>query len=77
MEKVLGIGGMFFRAKDPVALGQWYREHLGIAPAPSSYDETPWQQQAGSTVFAPFPADTTYFSGAEHSWMINFRVRDL
>ena len=77
MEKVLGIGGFFFRASDPAALGQWYEKHLGIALVPTGYDQEPWQQAAGPTAFAPFQADTDYFGRAEQSWMINFRVRDL
>ena len=77
MEKVLGIGGFFFRARDPAALGQWYEKHLGIALVPTSYDQEPWQQEAGPTAFAPFPKDTDYFGRAEQAWMINFRVRDL
>jgi hypothetical protein len=36
MEKVTGIGGFFFRAKDPKALGRWYEQHLGILPIPTS-----------------------------------------
>jgi glyoxylase I family protein len=47
MEKVLGIGGLFFRARDPVLLAQWHTEHLGITLTPSSYDERPWHQAAG------------------------------
>jgi glyoxylase I family protein len=77
MEKVNGIGGLFFRSNDPTALGRWYQGHLGVNAPPSSYDELPWQQEAGLTVFAPFPADTDYFGGKEQTWMINFRVRDL
>jgi predicted enzyme related to lactoylglutathione lyase len=77
MERVLGIGGLFFRASDPAALGRWYQGHLGIAPTPASYEEQPWQQEAGPTVFAAFPADTKYFGAAHQAWMINFRVRDL
>jgi len=77
METVTGIGGFFFRARDPAALGRWYRDHLGIALVPTSYDEQPWQQSAGPTAFAPFPADTDYFGSAQQSWMINFRVCDL
>jgi glyoxylase I family protein len=76
-EKVLGIGGFFFRAKDPVALGKWYRDHLGIALIPEDYNTPPWQQQAGPTAFAPFPKDTKYFGADTQMWMINFRVRDL
>jgi predicted enzyme related to lactoylglutathione lyase len=77
VEKVTGIGGLFFRARDPSALGRWYQEHLGVALSPTSYDELPWCQEAGPTVFAPFPEDTTYFGDPKQSWMINFRVRNL
>jgi glyoxylase I family protein len=76
-EKVLGIGGFFFRAKDPAALAHWYRDHLGIALIPEDYNAPPWQQQAGPTAFAPFPMDTKYFGADTQMWMINFRVRDL
>ena len=77
MEKVTGIGGLFFRAADPAALAQWYAAHLGVDPVPADYDTPPWSQTAGETVFAPFPEDTDYFGRPEQSWMINFRVRDL
>jgi predicted enzyme related to lactoylglutathione lyase len=77
VEKVTGIGGFFFRAADPTALAHWYRDHLGVALVPSSYDEPPWQQEAGPTAFAPFPAATTYFGDAKQTWMINFRVLNL
>jgi glyoxylase I family protein len=77
MEHVTGIGGVFFRANDPARLGQWYQEHLGIDPVPGDYSQKPWSQEAGPTVFAPFPHDTEYFGGADKQWMINLRVRDL
>jgi len=77
MERVTGIGGLFFRARDPATLSRWYRDHLGVTPTPSNYDDTPWQQEAGPTVFAPFPVDTEYFGEAKQVWMVNFRVRDL
>ncbi len=77
MEKVLGIGGFFFRAADPDALARWYAENLGIDPVPTEYDAPSWTQQAGETVFAPFPETTDYFGSAKQQWMINFRVRDL
>jgi glyoxylase I family protein len=77
MEKVTGIGGLFFRARDPKALAQWYRDKLGVDLVPTSYEESPWRQEAGPTAFAPFPADSDYFGRAEQSWMINFRVRNL
>ena len=77
MEIVTGIGGLFFRARDPAALGRWYLEHLGITLTPSSYKELPWQQEAGSTVFSPFPDASNYFGDSKQMWMVNFRVRDL
>jgi glyoxylase I family protein len=77
MQKVLGIGGFFFRAKDPAGLARWYEEHLGITPTPTSYNEQSWSQAAGPTVLCPFPADTDYFGPLEQMWMLNFRVRDL
>jgi glyoxylase I family protein len=77
MEKVTGIGGFFFRAKDPKALGLWYEQHLGILPIPTTYGETGWQQEAGPTAFAPFAETSNYFGDAQKVWMLNFRVRDL
>jgi glyoxylase I family protein len=77
MQYVTGIGGVFFRSKDPAALGRWYKEHLGIDLAPGEYSQKPWSQEAGPTVFAPFPDDSDYFGRAEKQWMINLRVRDL
>lgn len=77
MQHVTGIGGLFFRAKNPTAMGQWYKENLGIDLVPADYSQKPWLQAAGRTVFAPFPNDSEYFGNADKNWMINFRVRDL
>ncbi|HEY0520078.1 MAG TPA: VOC family protein [Ilumatobacteraceae bacterium] len=68
--KVTGIGGVFFRAKDPALLAAWYERHLGI-------NGMEWVQEPGQTVFAPFPADTDYFGDESQSFMLNFRVDDL
>ncbi|HLK34502.1 MAG TPA: hypothetical protein VKT29_15510 [Terriglobales bacterium] len=76
-EKVAGIGGLFFRAHDPAALGRWYEQHLGITPTPTSYGGPVWQQEAGPTVFTAFPESTHYFGDPQKSWMVNFRVRNL
>ena len=76
LERVIGIGGFFFRARDALALRQWYTEHLGVDPSPTSYTERAWWQEGGPTVFEPFSADGDFFSRGR-SWMINFRVRDL
>jgi glyoxylase I family protein len=71
MEKVTGIGGFFFRSKDPEGLAKWYLEHLGLG----SGGPKPWAQEAGPTVFAPFQQDSSYFP-AERGWMLNLRVAD-
>lgn len=68
MAKALGIGGIFFRARDTAALAEWYETHLGVPGF--------WTQEAGLTVFAPFKDTTDYFP-ADKQWMINFRVDDL
>ncbi|WP_420141347.1 VOC family protein [Sphingomonas sp.] len=70
---VTGIGGFFFRAKDPEALGAWYKDVLGVGGGADSWV---WRQEAGPTVFAPFRADTTYFA-ADKPFMLNLRVADL
>lgn len=70
---VTGIGGLFFRAKDPKALGEWYLKHLGVGAPEGVWV---WNQQAGPTVFQPFKADSDYFA-ADKLHMINLRVDDL
>ena len=73
VEKATGIGGVFFRARDPEALAAWYHDHLGI----DTEEGKPWEQQGGLTVFAPFDEATDYFGRREQQWMLNFRVSDL
>ena len=77
MQRAIGIGGLFFRACNPTATADWYKEHLGVDLAPTDYSQQPWSQEAGPTVFAPFPQDSEHLGDATKSWMINFRVRDL
>ena len=69
---VNGVGGLFFRAKDPNALRQWYRTHLGVGG--EGYN--PWEQAAGPTLFMPFSEKTDYWP-QDKQWMINYRVSDL
>jgi len=76
-ERVLGIGGLFFRSREPKKLAQWYQLHLGIDLVPTDYGHAGWQQAAGPTVFAPFAMDTDYFGSKQQAWMVNFRVRSL
>jgi predicted enzyme related to lactoylglutathione lyase len=77
---VLGIGGLFFRAKDPDALNRWYREQLGVGAGCSAdagpVDEWSWRTQGGPTVFAPFKESTDYFA-ADKQWMLNLRVSEI
>lgn len=75
-EKVLGIGGIFFRSKSPGELARWYQKNLGVTLTPTSYEQQPWMQEAGPTVWGAFNDSTKYFP-LEKRWMVNFRVRDL
>jgi len=73
MEKALGIGGFFFRSKDPQALADWYAAHLGLGDPPFGI----WTQAAGPTIFAPFAEATEYFGRNSQQFMLNLRVADL
>jgi predicted enzyme related to lactoylglutathione lyase len=70
---VTGIGGFFFRSRDPKALGDWYLEHLGVGAPEGVFL---WDQQAGPTVFSPFKQDSDYFA-ADKAFMLNLRVEGL
>jgi predicted enzyme related to lactoylglutathione lyase len=74
-EIVQGIGGVFFRARDPEALRAWYAERLGIDM--EDYGTTFTAAEGDQTVWAPFAADTEYFGPTGQQSMVNFRVRDL
>jgi predicted enzyme related to lactoylglutathione lyase len=74
-ETVQGIGGVFFRARDPEALRAWYAEQLGIDM--EDYGTTFTAAEGDQTVWAPFAADTEYFGLTGQQSMVNFRVRDL
>jgi glyoxylase I family protein len=77
MQRVQGIGGVFFTAREPDRLNRWYATHLGVDPAPESYDVPSWWQRPGPTVFTAMAADSEHFGGPAHQWSINFRVADL
>src|SRR5688572_27593400 len=78
---VVGMGGYFFRSKDPEKLKAWYREQLGVGGGIGT-DETGatnpycWYHEGGPMVFEPFQESSDYFP-AEKQAMINLRVRDL
>ena len=80
MKRVTGVGGIFFKAKDPKALYEWYRKHLGIESAPGvgamwNSAETP--ELPIINILAIFPQDTKYLGSDSANFMINFRVDDL
>ena len=78
MERVVGIGGVFFKARDPKMLAAWYREHLGL-PVELGQTFGPFRSQGAGeeTVWSTFPADSQYFGSGNASCMINYRVADL
>ena len=82
-QKATGIGGVFFRAKNPAKLGAWYRRHLGL-PVEEAWNgcQFHWRElknpkRAGSTVWSALKADTDYFGSRRQGHMINYRVADL
>lgn len=82
MAKVTGMGGVFFRARDPAALSRWYRERLGVPLGEEGYGDFEWRERddperVGRTVFSLFPDDTDYFGPDPAAFMVNFRVDDL
>ena len=79
MAKVLGVGGVFFKAKDPASLGAWYQEWLGVpVEPPYGAHFMPADMPAASlTVWCPFDAETTYFEPSTSPFMFNLVVDDL
>lgn len=79
MAKVLGVGGVFFKAEDPEALGAWYQQWLGVpVEAPYGANFMPADMpDASLTVWCPFKADTDYFQPADKPYMFNLIVDDL
>lgn len=81
MKKVSGIGGVFFKCKDPDKLKEWYRTHLGLDT--DKYGTNfEWRQGAdstrkGFTQWSPFSATTKYFEPSTKDFMINYRVENL
>jgi len=81
MKKVTGIGGIFFKCKDPNKMKEWYKTHLGLNT--TDYGATfEWREdedpnKKGSTTWSPFPESTKYFEPSAKDFMINYRVGDL
>ena len=82
IKRVVGIGGIFFKAKDPKKLRDWYRDHLGFTVddwggvefKPSGTAESTEQEK---TIWTLFPNDSKYFAPSTQPFMINYRVADL
>jgi predicted enzyme related to lactoylglutathione lyase len=82
MKRVTGIGGIFFKAKDPKALAAWYRKHLGIdvqdwGGAAFKWTDDAGTPVAGTTIWSVGPADGDHYAPSKASFMINYRVADL
>lgn len=82
MKRVTGIGGIFFKARDPQALGAWYKAHLGIDVQEWGGAAFAWAGPdnpagAGSTAWNLVPADADSFAPSAAPFMINYRVADL
>ena len=81
-ERVSGIGGIFFKAKDPKVLAAWYRQHLGIAVGAPADPAFTWRERddpsrLATTTWAVFRDTTTYFAPSKAPFMLNYRVRNL
>ena len=77
MKRVTGIGGIFFEAQDPAALGAWYKRHLGIDVQPWGGAAFDWADPSGTTAWSVFPAGSDQFAPSRTPFMINYRVADL
>ena len=82
MKRVTGIGGIFFKATDPVALRAWYKRHLGIdvqdwGGAAFRWTDASGDPVAGTTIWSVGEASGEYFASGAASFMINYRVADL
>jgi predicted enzyme related to lactoylglutathione lyase len=81
MKRVTGIGGIFFKCKDPEKIKEWYKTHLGLNTDPYGA-RFEWRQEAdptkkGSTIWSPFSDKTQYFEPSPREFMINYRVENI
>jgi predicted enzyme related to lactoylglutathione lyase len=82
MQRVTGIGGIFFKAKDPASLGTWYKQHLGIDVQVWGGAAFPWADASGApvggtTAWSLVQADSDSFAPSTSPFMVNYRVADL
>ena len=77
MKRVVGIGGIFFKAKDPEALRAWYQRHLGIDVQAWGGTAFPWDRPGGVTVWSIFPDTSEHVAPSPSPFMVNYVVEDL
>ena len=81
MKKVTGLGGIFFKCKDPKEMKEWYKTHLGMDTteygATFEWKEAEDSTKNGSTHWSPFSETTKYFEPSTKDFMINYRVDNL
>jgi predicted enzyme related to lactoylglutathione lyase len=82
MKRVTGVGGIFFKAKDPVALGAWYKTHLGIDVQSWGGAAFRWSDEndkpiGGTTAWSVVGSDSKQFAPSTATFMVNYRVADL
>ena len=82
MQRVTGIGGIFFKAKDPAALGEWYKKHLGIdvqtwGGAAFRWTDESGKPVGGTTAWSLTSSDSKQFAPSSATFMVNYRVADL
>lgn len=81
MKKVTGIGGIFFKCKDPKKMTEWYQKHLGLNTNPYGatfeWYEGPDSTKKAQTQWSPFSETTKYFEPSTKDFMINYRVENL
>lgn len=81
MKRVTGIGGIFFKSKDPKVSRDWYTKHLGIASyeygGVFEWNKANGEEGKGFTVWNPFDENTKYFDPSKKDHMVNYRVADL
>ena len=81
VNKVTGIGGIFFKCQDPKKMSNWYKEQLGLVTneygSLFEFRSSDQPQQKAYLQWSPFPENTDYFRPGDQSFMINYRVDDL
>ncbi len=81
MKKVTGVGGIFFKTKDPEKMKEWYNKNLGLVTneygSVFEFRESDRPENKAYSVWSPFKDDTDYFQPSEKEFMINYRVENI